>query len=341
MFRARQRHPDVFSVERQDHHRRRALHDRAGRGHQGRPHRRGRHQPGHRPARGARHQADRLERPVGHARADRQPHAPAARRNDLAMGSAAGMASAPANTRSRCCAPGRRRSVRANGSTTSAAGRSSSSPTTSGRSPARSWIRPFPTIRSCCRRPTARRISTAGRSDAMGIGDTATAPPNAAIVRDAAGKPTGRVLEAGFRQLVAKLPIASGAEVEASTQLMIKDLNTMGLTAFGSAGCEADVLPTFRKLADQGQLNVRVGCITAPAGRRQCGPAPAADRADEAVSGRQLPRSDLLRRERLRAAARPDVRASNRIRSPSSSRRGAASPPRLRRRACRCTSTRT
>jgi predicted amidohydrolase YtcJ len=102
--------------------------------------------------------------------------------------------------------------------------------------------------------------------DAVGIGDTTTAPPNAAIVRDAAGKPTGRVLEAGFRQLVGKLPVASGAEIEASTRLMMKDLNAMGLTAFGSAGCEAEVLPTFRKLADQGQLNVRVGCITSPAG---------------------------------------------------------------------------
>jgi predicted amidohydrolase YtcJ len=99
---------------------------------------------------------------------------------------------------------------------------------------------------------------------ALGVNDAAA--QNAAIVKDAAGKPTGRVLEAGFRQLVGKLPTASGADIEASTRLMMKDLNRMGLTAFGSAGCEADVLPTFRKLADQGQLNVRVGCITSPAG---------------------------------------------------------------------------
>ncbi len=99
---------------------------------------------------------------------------------------------------------------------------------------------------------------------ALGVNDAAA--QNAAIVKDAAGKPTGRVLEAGFRQLVGKLPTASGADIEASTRLMMKDLNRMGLTAFGSAGCEADVLPMFRKLADQGQLNVRVGCITSPAG---------------------------------------------------------------------------
>jgi predicted amidohydrolase YtcJ len=98
------------------------------------------------------------------------------------------------------------------------------------------------------------------------LGVNETAAQNAAIVKDAAGKPTGRVLEAGFRQLAAKLPTASGAEVEASTRLMMKDLNRMGLTAFGSAGCEAEALPAFRKLADQGQLNVRVGCITSPTG---------------------------------------------------------------------------
>ena len=101
--------------------------------------------------------------------------------------------------------------------------------------------------------------------ESMGL-DSSTLPANAAIVRDAAGKATGRVLEAGFRQLVGKLPTASGADVEASTRLMMKDLNAMGLTAFGSAGCEAEALPAFRKLADQGQLNVRVGCITAPGG---------------------------------------------------------------------------
>ena len=66
--------------------------------------------------------------------------------------------------------------------------------------------------------------------------------------------------------MVGKLPTARGPEVEASTQLMIKDLNKMGLTAFGSAGCEADVLPVYQKWASQGQLNVRVFCITSPGG---------------------------------------------------------------------------
>jgi predicted amidohydrolase YtcJ len=74
--------------------------------------------------------------------------------------------------------------------------------------------------------------------------------------------PTGRFAEDGFRALVGKLPTAEGAELEASTLGMIRDVNRSGVTAFGSAGCEADVLPLYQKWAAAGQLNVRVFCIT-------------------------------------------------------------------------------
>lgn len=87
-------------------------------------------------------------------------------------------------------------------------------------------------------------------------------PSDAWVARDTAGQPTGRIGEAGFRRLVARLPAPSASEVEASSAAMIKDLNRSGLTAFGSAGCEDDVLRLYRKWADQGQLNVRVYCIT-------------------------------------------------------------------------------
>lgn len=95
---------------------------------------------------------------------------------------------------------------------------------------------------------------------AFGIDNSS--PKDAWVVRDASGKPTGRILEDGFRQLVAKLPTPPRAEVEASTQAMIRYLNRAGLTTFGSAGCEADLLPIYRKLADANGLNVRVFCIT-------------------------------------------------------------------------------
>jgi predicted amidohydrolase YtcJ len=72
---------------------------------------------------------------------------------------------------------------------------------------------------------------------------------------------TGRIEESGIRALAAKLPVASAKEAEASTAGMIKDLNRAGLTAVGSAGCENDYLPMYRRWADQGQLSLRVFCI--------------------------------------------------------------------------------
>jgi predicted amidohydrolase YtcJ len=93
----------------------------------------------------------------------------------------------------------------------------------------------------------------------LGIDDK-TADPS--IARDAQGRPTGRVAEEGFRALVNRLPTQPPDKVEASTRLMIRELNRAGLTAFGSAGCEADLLPMYRGWADRRQLDVRVFCLT-------------------------------------------------------------------------------
>jgi predicted amidohydrolase YtcJ len=46
---------------------------------------------------------------------------------------------------------------------------------------------------------------------------------------------------------------------------MIRDLNRMGLTAFGSAGCEQEVLGLYQSWAARRELNVRVYCITGQA----------------------------------------------------------------------------
>jgi predicted amidohydrolase YtcJ len=95
---------------------------------------------------------------------------------------------------------------------------------------------------------------------ALGLSNTAEAPPW--LERDARGKPTGRIAEAGVRVVAGRLPTATGAELEASTRQMILDLNRMGLTTVGSAGCESEILPIYRRWADEGQLNVRVFCIS-------------------------------------------------------------------------------
>jgi predicted amidohydrolase YtcJ len=97
--------------------------------------------------------------------------------------------------------------------------------------------------------------------EALGISERS---PDWAL-KDASGRPTGVIEEAGIRGLAARLPVASGPELEASTHQMILDLNKAGLTAFGSAACEPDILPVFRRLSGQHALNVRVFCITGAA----------------------------------------------------------------------------
>jgi len=77
-----------------------------------------------------------------------------------------------------------------------------------------------------------------------------------------AGDASGVIGEAALRGAAAKLPVATGAELETSTRQMFRDLNKAGLTAFGSAGCEANVLPIYQRWTVQRQLNVRVFCIT-------------------------------------------------------------------------------
>ena len=83
------------------------------------------------------------------------------------------------------------------------------------------------------------------------------------IGRDAAGKPTGIVEEAGTRIIAAKIPAPSKQIFEASTLAMIKDFNRAGLTAVGSAGCPNDQMEVYRRLQQEGRLNLRVFCIVA------------------------------------------------------------------------------
>ena len=75
--------------------------------------------------------------------------------------------------------------------------------------------------------------------------------------------PAGVVDERGMRAIAARMPTASGERLESSTRQMLHDFNRMGLTSFGSAGCEDDVLPLYRQLASRRELDVRVFCITA------------------------------------------------------------------------------
>jgi predicted amidohydrolase YtcJ len=102
--------------------------------------------------------------------------------------------------------------------------------------------------------------------EAFGIRDGAADPadfPKGSIVRDGSGRATG-IVEGGMgavRAIAAKMPRVAANDIEASSLSMIKDMNRAGLTAFGVAGCDAALLPMYRKWEAQHQLNVRIFCI--------------------------------------------------------------------------------
>jgi len=83
------------------------------------------------------------------------------------------------------------------------------------------------------------------------------------IQRDAAGAPTGIIKGdiAATRPVAARLPKVEPDKLEASSLQLVKDMNRAGLTSFGVAGCNADVLEIFQKWKAEGRLPVRVFCI--------------------------------------------------------------------------------
>jgi predicted amidohydrolase YtcJ len=105
---------------------------------------------------------------------------------------------------------------------------------------------------------------------AFGIEPNAPDPSDfvkGSIMRDAAGKPTGVIRGdiAATRPVAARLPKVPPDRLEASALSLVKDMSRAGLTTFGVAGCNADVLDIFKTWKSQGRLDVRVFCIAGAA----------------------------------------------------------------------------
>ena len=101
---------------------------------------------------------------------------------------------------------------------------------------------------------------------AFGIEPNAPDPSDfvkGSIMRDAAGTPTGVIRGdiAATRPVAARLPKVPPDRLEASALSLVKDMSRAGLTTFGVAGCNADVLDIFKTWKSQGRLDVRVFCI--------------------------------------------------------------------------------
>ena len=101
---------------------------------------------------------------------------------------------------------------------------------------------------------------------AFGIEPNAPDPSDfvkGSIMRDAAGTPTGVIRGdiAATRPVAARLPKVPPDRLEASSLSLVKDMSRAGLTTFGVAGCNADVLDILKRWKSQGRLDVRVFCI--------------------------------------------------------------------------------
>ena len=215
---------------------------------------------------GPEHTTDRPAGKVRHPRPHRQPHAPAPRRADLAEGAAFRRGGVAQEGDRADTGPREGSRGRENGSSISAAGPINSSPTIRNRSPARNWIRLRPNNPVALQESYYQVFLNSRALKAFGIEPGVPDPMDfvkGSIMRDAAGKPTGIIKGdiAATRPVAARLPKVAPNQLEASSQALVADMNRAGLTSFGVAGCNADVLEIFQKWKAQGHLNVRTFCI--------------------------------------------------------------------------------
>jgi predicted amidohydrolase YtcJ len=96
---------------------------------------------------------------------------------------------------------------------------------------------------------------------ATNIDEKTPDPPGGKIEKDASGKPTGIVRDAGGVAFVAaKVPLPEREKWIENTRKLVSELNQMGLTAWldaGGRGMSAEHYESYKYLAERGELNAR------------------------------------------------------------------------------------
>jgi predicted amidohydrolase YtcJ len=101
---------------------------------------------------------------------------------------------------------------------------------------------------------------------AAGITGNTPDPTGGRIERDAAGNPSGVLVDKAMDLVEAVIPKLSEAERLTALRAAMRHMNSVGLTGVGDAGVGADGIASYRKLADQGRLTVRVYAMIADTG---------------------------------------------------------------------------
>jgi hypothetical protein len=93
---------------------------------------------------------------------------------------------------------------------------------------------------------------------AAGISAATSDPPGGRILRDAAGRPSGVLLDAAQDLVLVRIPPPSPAQLEEAVLLSLGELVRLGFTAVHDAGVPPDVLAVYRRLAAEDRLPLRV-----------------------------------------------------------------------------------
>ncbi|MGH8495654.1 MAG: amidohydrolase, partial [Gammaproteobacteria bacterium] len=99
-----------------------------------------------------------------------------------------------------------------------------------------------------------------------GIDSQTVAPDGGAILRSAAGPPSGVFVDAAMALIEDNIPQPTAAQDEAALLSAIERLASVGLTGVHDAGVSAATVDLYRKLADEGRLELRVYAMLSGAG---------------------------------------------------------------------------
>ncbi|HXZ60550.1 MAG TPA: amidohydrolase [Steroidobacteraceae bacterium] len=91
-----------------------------------------------------------------------------------------------------------------------------------------------------------------------GITRTTRDPVGGRIERDSEGNPTGVLVDKAMALVERIVPPPSDAERRVALRAAFAQMNSVGLTAVGDAGCPAWEIALYRELANHGELTVRV-----------------------------------------------------------------------------------
>jgi predicted amidohydrolase YtcJ len=98
---------------------------------------------------------------------------------------------------------------------------------------------------------------------AAGITSETKDPVGGRIERDAAGNPSGVLVDKAMDLANTVIPQLSDADRMAALRAAMTLMNSVGLTGVGDAGVSANVIASYKHLADEGHLTVRIYAMIA------------------------------------------------------------------------------